>query len=139
MTAARLASPFDRIEKHRDSIAALGVPAIEAISDWLADPALSRFALRVIGRAGKLGEPDAAIAALIRGREIVPASIQPEIDDELRALGTSLPSFGRRRDRRGRKPIRTTSPRYLLALGLSWPGFQPSEFGDVRRDNLAAP
>ena len=131
LTAARLASPFDRIEKHRDAIAALGVPAIEAISDWLADPDLSRFALRVIGRAGKLGEPDAAIAALIRGREIVPASVQSEIDDELRGLGYEPP-----KPRKARRPSWAKTNPYDVAplpagAGLSWPGFQPSEFGDV--------
>ena len=44
VVAARVASPNDRIEL-RDQIAAHGSAAVEAMGEWLADPALTRFAV----------------------------------------------------------------------------------------------
>ncbi len=49
------------------------------MSDWLTDPELCRFALRVIGEAGQMGERKLAISALVSGRDIVPAPVQDEL------------------------------------------------------------
>lgn len=49
---ARDAAPNDRIEL-RDAIAAHGLDAVDAMAEWLADPALTRFAVRVVGRVAE--------------------------------------------------------------------------------------
>lgn len=95
------ASPNDRIDL-RDDVARWGLTAIDALSDWLSDPELCRFALRTIGRAGQF-ERDAAIRTLISGREMVSPSIRDDIDVELLRLDykapkprkPSLPSWAR--------------------------------------------
>jgi hypothetical protein len=51
LAAARNASPSTRIEL-RDAIAAHGEDAIEAMTDWLGEPRLARFAIRVLERIG---------------------------------------------------------------------------------------
>lgn len=130
LRGARQALPNDRID-YRDALAASGQPGIEAMSDWLTDPELCRFALRVIGKAGQMGERELAIRALVSGRDIVPAPVQGEIDAELNRLGHVPP--------KPKKPSRPswakTNPYDVPALppsaGLSWPGFQTNEFGDV--------
>lgn len=124
------ASPNNRIDL-RDDVARWGVPAVDVLSDWLSDPELCRFALRTIGRAGQFGERDAAIRALLAGREMVSASIQREIDLELVRL-----------DYRAPKPKKPSLPSWAktdpydvapisAGAGLSWPGFQPHEFGRI--------
>jgi hypothetical protein len=130
LRAAREASPNDRIEL-RDDLARLGVAAIDAVSDWLLDPELSRFALRVIGRAGQFGEHDAAIRALVAGREVTPPPIQADIDLEMGRLDYTPP--------KPRKPSTPswakTNPYDVAPLsaqgGLSWPGFQPHDFEGI--------
>lgn len=126
----RQASPNDRIDL-RDDVARWGVTAIDALSDWLSDPELCRFALRTIGRAGQFGERDAAIRTLISGREMVSPSIRDDIDVELRRLDykppkprkPSLPSWART-DPYDVAPISASA-------GLSWPGFQPRDFQGI--------
>ena len=126
----REASPNDRID-YRDDVARLGSPAIDALSDLLSDPDLCRFALRAIGRAGQLGEREAAIRALIGGREIAPASVREEIDFELSRLGYKLPKL-----RKPTLPSWAKADPYDVAplspsSGLSWPGFQERDFGGI--------
>jgi hypothetical protein len=49
---ARKADPSSRIDL-RDPIAAHGEQAIEAITDWLSEPRLFGFAIRVLERIGR--------------------------------------------------------------------------------------
>src|SRR4051794_16833813 len=51
LTSARDAAPGDRIEL-RDPIAAYGESAIDAMADWVSDPRLAGFAIRVLERIG---------------------------------------------------------------------------------------
>lgn len=76
LEAARRASPLRRIE-WRDRIAAHGGAAIEAVRPWLVDQRLGGFAIRVIQRAGMLGDADLA-ARVIR-------STRPRLSALLRA------------------------------------------------------
>lgn len=130
ITRGERGPPNDRIEL-RDGLARLGVAAIDAVSDWLLDPELSRFALRVIGRAGLFGARDAAIRALVAGRDMTPPPIQAEIDLELGRLHYTPP-----------KPRKPSTPSWAMKnpydvaplsaqAGLSWPGFQPRDFDGV--------
>lgn len=143
LAKVREAPPNDRIDL-RDDVGRVGEPAIEALSDWLSDPELCRFALRAIGRAGQFGEHDAAVRALLGGRDSVPPSVQAEIDLELAKLGYTPPKV-----RKPSKPSWAKADPYDVAplpppAGLSWPGFQAHEFGDVigtiwrRRDDPAS-
>jgi hypothetical protein len=143
LRAVEEASPFDRIE-HRDAIAAMGAPAIEAMEDWLGDPDLCRFAMRTIGRAGQLGEPEQAIAALLQGREMVPSAARAEVDFELERLGHKPPKSKKPSKPSWAKDNPYDVPKLRPDSGLSWPGFQAHEFGDVtgtiwrRRDDPAS-
>lgn len=65
---ARSASANQRIEL-RDPIAGYGTDAINAMAEWLADPQLTRFAVRVIGRVADLGERNAAMQSLRVARD----------------------------------------------------------------------
>jgi hypothetical protein len=88
LAGAEGAGPADRIE-WRDRIAAFGAPAISAVAPWLADARLAAFAIRVIERAGRDGEREAAVAALRRARHRVDPRVRPDLDRAL--LGLRLP------------------------------------------------
>ena len=101
---ARAASPNDRIDL-RDEIAAHGDEAIDAMAEWLADPALTRFAVRVIGKAADLGARDHAVGMLQLAREEATPEQQADIDAELRRLGV-----GAMRRGNGRRPTAGERP-----------------------------
>ncbi len=62
LEAARSADPRDRIT-FRDTIASHGAPAIDAMADWISDPLLGAFAVRVLQRIGAEGlRPEAVVA-----------------------------------------------------------------------------
>lgn len=83
LAAARTAEPGDRIDL-RDPLATHGAIAIDAMIDWLDDPRLAAFAIRVIERVATLSSDDSlskpAIVAL-RGvdRTIVSEAIGVDI------------------------------------------------------------
>jgi len=83
---ARDASPNDRIDLC-DEIAARGPQAIDAMVQWLADPDLWRFAVRVIGRAADLGSREAAVVALRAAGSAAPRAQRESIDAELARIG----------------------------------------------------
>lgn len=83
---ARTAAPNERIEL-RDPIAAHGVAAIEAMGEWLADPVLTRFAVRVVGKVADGGDRDRAVNTLRQAREEASPDQRADIDAELRRLG----------------------------------------------------
>jgi hypothetical protein len=98
---ARLAAPNDRIEL-RDAIAGHGSAAVDAMGEWLANPVLTRFAVRVIGRAADLGDRNVAVEALRLAREEATPDQGADIDAELRRLG--VPAARARPSRSGRRP-----------------------------------
>lgn len=73
------ATPSDRID-YRDAVAAHGDLAVSALTPWLNDPRLVRFALRAIARVGS----EMALATLVEARKGADGSIRAEIDTELR-------------------------------------------------------
>lgn len=88
LTEARDATPATRIA-WRDSIAAHGPRAVEAIKPWLRDPALAAFAVRVIERAGSAGASEdlvCATEALQAARNKAPSVVKGDIDWALRHL-----------------------------------------------------
>jgi hypothetical protein len=97
LARAREASGMDRIEL-RDPIAAHGEPAIDALTDWLVDPRLAAFAVRVLGRIGEAGEHrDAVVATLgaVDADQLAPG-VAADIEAALAALGhRSRASTGR--------------------------------------------
>ena len=82
LARVRAAAPNDRIDL-RNEVPARGREAIDAVREWLADPDLSRFAVRVIGRAADLGQREEAIDALRSAGEGAPAEQRVDIDAEL--------------------------------------------------------
>jgi hypothetical protein len=86
LAAAKRASGTERID-YRDGIASFGIEAIPAMRDWLSDPALGAFAVRVLERIGS--EPStrrAAIAAL--------TSAEPPTDPISRDIAAALARLG---------------------------------------------
>lgn len=81
------AGPAERIE-WRDPIAAHGAPAIEAVRPWLTDPRLAAFAIRVIERAGRNGEREAARSTLRGARRGIDPRVRPDLDWALLQLRT---------------------------------------------------
>jgi len=82
---ARTASPASRIE-WRDRIAAFGPPAIEGVRPWLSSPVLAAFAIRVIERAGAVGDATLASQVLRSARTTVPPAAAADIDWALQRL-----------------------------------------------------
>ena len=117
---ARAASPNDRIDKYRDKIAGYGAEGIDAMGEWLADPELCRFAVRVIGRAADLGARDPAIAKLNEARADTTPAQRADIDQELRRLGVNPGAKRRASARRSRTPRQRGSLKdvlYAIAQG----------------------
>ena len=90
------------------------------MGEWLADPELCRFAVRVIGKAADFGARDDAIGKLLEARGATTPMQRADIDAELKRLGVE-PEKPRRTSRR-----RTSSPRkrgelnevlYVIAQG----------------------
>ena len=74
LAQAQTAAPMDRIDL-RDPIAAYGEQAIDAMTDWLGDPRLAAFAIRVLERIAR--EP--------ANREAVVATLAAVDQDQLGA------------------------------------------------------
>lgn len=114
---ARAATPNDRIEL-RDPIARHGVDGVEAVGEWLADPELCRFAVRIIGRAADLGVREAAVVKLHAARDQTTPMQRADIDAELKRLGEIPGKIARRRRvarRRTRHAISLKEILYELA------------------------
>jgi hypothetical protein len=88
---AKGADPSHRIDL-RDSIAAHGAAAIEAVSPWLRDPVLAAFAIRVIARAGLDGEREVAQATLRHARRRLDPRLRADADWALGVLRPSPPA-----------------------------------------------
>jgi hypothetical protein len=86
LAEAKAASGADRID-YRDSIASFGIEAIPAMRDWLSDPILGAFAVRVLERIGaEASTRRAAIAAL--------TSAEPPTDPICRDIAAALARLG---------------------------------------------
>lgn len=108
---ARGAGPNERIEL-RDPIAAYGVAAIEAMGEWLADPMLTRFAVRVLGKVAEGGDRELAIRTLRSAGEEASPDQRADIDAELRRLG--MGSAAGPRGRGSRRPDTSTAPGWMM-------------------------
>lgn len=107
LTQAREADQQERI-KLRDSIAAHGELAIEAMTDWLGDPRLAAFAIRVLEAIGREPAQRAAAIAVLAAvdRTELPAHLIGDLDWTLSALGFSPPRTGRRSSQGSGRPSR---------------------------------
>ena len=109
---AREADPGDRIDL-RDEIAAHGEAAIEAMNDWLADPRLAAFAIRVLERVGQSPAHRPAVLEVLAAidRDELPPHLESDLNRALGSLGVAVPlptAGGRgRRQSPARRPIGT--------------------------------
>ena len=111
---ARSAPPNHRIEL-RDPIAAHGTAAVDAMAEWLADPQLTRFAVRVIGRIADLGERDAALTTLRMALEEATPDQRADIDAELQRLGfTARAPLGRQAATGPRQTVDHSTPGWMM-------------------------
>ncbi len=116
---ARSAPPNQRIEL-RDPIAAHGTAAVDAMAEWLADPQLTRFAVRVIGRVADLGERDAAVQSLGVAREEATPDQRADIDAELQRLGfTARAPRGRQAASGPRQMVDQSTPGWMMRTDRS--------------------
>lgn len=113
LALASAASPADRILL-RDPIAAQGALAIEAMADWLLEPTLAAFAIRVLERIGRsTTERTEVIGVLIEvDRVDLPEPILRDLDAAMATLGAGI--F---------KPIRRSKG---AARRIGRPGARPS-------------
>jgi hypothetical protein len=122
LAAAQAADRMSRIE-WRDRIAEHGPDGIAAVMDWVGDPELTRFAVRVIEHTAKFGDLDVAIAALASAMKTAPTpEIRADIADALARLrpgGTKL------------APASPKGTHIPARAGWEWPGFKASDFGRV--------
>src|SRR6185295_1715241 len=90
LTQAREASPQTRIER-RDPIASFGEAAVDAMADWIGDPRLAAFAIRVLERLGRLPTARAAVIDVLRSvdRAALSEPLVRDVDASLLALGAS--------------------------------------------------
>jgi hypothetical protein len=111
LARAREADPGDRIDL-RDEVAAHGDAAIEAMNDWLADPRLAAFAIRVLERVGQTPVHRPAVLEVLAAidRDELPPHLESDLDRALGSLGIAVRSRpiagGRgRRQSAARRPI----------------------------------
>ena len=97
LTQAREADPGVRITL-RDPIAAQGDLAIEAMTDWLGDPRLAAFAVRVLERIGREHAHRLAVVEALSAvdRAELPQHLISDLDGALAALGSARQPSGRR-------------------------------------------
>jgi hypothetical protein len=76
----------------RDGVAAYGGAAIDPMAEWLEDPELAAFAVRVLERIGRVEEQlKPVVRALSKGHaSSVSPAITGDIDEALRHLGARL-------------------------------------------------
>ena len=124
---ARTATPNERIDL-RDPIAQHGEAAIHSMAEWLADPQLTRFAVRVIGRAADLGQRGAAVTMLSAARDEASLDQRQDIDAELRRLGVGVdrpPPRARRPG--GGEPADPSAPGWMMRTDRTSAGWLWSE------------
>ncbi|OGN80943.1 MAG: hypothetical protein A2X23_10795 [Chloroflexi bacterium GWC2_73_18] len=114
-------APANRRILWRDRIASHGARAIDGVRPWLSNPMLAGFAIRVIERAGSLGEADLATRVLRAERRRVPSHVAGDVAWALQRLRlvmrppvlsrptTSVPPARRARPRDSRVPRRRMS------------------------------
>jgi hypothetical protein len=92
LEAARTAGPMDRIG-YRDRIAAEGEAAVPALADWLRQPGLGAFAVRVLTRIGQEPSSLAAVGKALAGAQTVAPTegVRGDIADALVELGLARP------------------------------------------------
>ena len=111
---ARSATPNERIDL-RDPIAVFGAEAIDAMAELLADPQLTRFAVRVVGRVADLVDRDAAVAALFAAREEATPDQRADIEAELKRLGFMTATLNSARANRGiGQPVDPSVPGWMM-------------------------
>ena len=90
LTQAREADPADRINL-RDPIAAFGESAVDSMVDWLGDPRLAAFAIRVLERIGREPNERSAVITILRAvdRSDLPSHLTRDLDSALESLGAS--------------------------------------------------
>lgn len=93
LAAAKAASRMDRIE-YRDAIADHGAAALPAMREWLADPELAGFAVRVVSKIGQGGARDEAVRVLADARPGASEPVRRDIDTALDSLGVRPTSSG---------------------------------------------
>jgi hypothetical protein len=88
LEAAAAADPGNRIE-YRDAIAAFGGAAVEAMTEWLGDPRLAAFAIRVLERIGRDPKQRAPVVDSLAAvdRQELPIHLASDLDHALDALG----------------------------------------------------
>jgi hypothetical protein len=114
LNRARNAEPDTRIEL-RDPIAARGERAIAAMTDWLSDPRLAAFAIRVLERIGREEANKAAVVASLRAvdREELPDYLGRDLDAALAGLGVTVRA--RRDPRVAATPAASAAPASMVA------------------------
>lgn len=105
LSEAREADPADRIVL-RDPIAGYGELAIEAMTDWLGDPRLAAFAIRVLERIGADQAQRTAVADVLAAvdRTELPTHLIGDLDRALSTLGVPTRSTSQRRSGGDRAP-----------------------------------
>ncbi len=83
LAQAQTAAPMDRIEL-RDPIAAYGELAIDAMTDWLGDPRLAAFAIRVLERIAR--EPANREAVVATLAAVDQEQLAPGLADDIRTV-----------------------------------------------------
>ena len=138
LNRAATADPGTRIE-FRDAIAGHGALAIEAMNDWLADPRLAAFAIRVLERIGRDPANRAAVIDVLASvdRAELPAHLIGDLDRALAELGMTL--------RPNRRSISAGTPRPPGLVGFAgrnyWvmrtsPWERPYIWAEARRGRL---
>jgi hypothetical protein len=127
LEAAGREPPSTRIQ-FRDAIAEHGDDAIRAVTPWLADRDLCRFAARVIWKAGEMGAQELASTVLLE------AYRDPTVPIDRDDLALHVRKLGH--DPAPRSTRSAPRDPYAVApipqkAGKGWPGFQRHEFGRV--------
>lgn len=88
LAKARTADPSERIT-YRDAIAAHGDAAVVAMADWLRDPRLAAFAVRVLARIAEVPENRAAVLKTLKSADPdgMPAFVARDVTQALESLG----------------------------------------------------
>jgi hypothetical protein len=115
LSQAREADPADRIVL-RDPIAAHGELAIDAMTDWLADPRLAAFAIRVLAQIGRESAHRSAVVAVLAAvdRSELPPHLTADVAGALTTLGVATRRGARQGGRttsRARRPAGTPGAR----------------------------
>ena len=112
LAQAQTAAPMDRIEL-RDPIAAHGELAIDAMTDWLGDPRLAAFAIRVLERIAR--EPANREAVVATLAAVDQDQLAPGLAVDIRTVLTNMGA-----DIKGGAPV--APPRHARRAGDGPPG-----------------